>query len=60
MMEKQGIKKYDLRKQGIHAAVMDKLVKNKNVDISTIDKLCKLLNCQPGDILEYAEEQDNN
>lgn len=55
-MEKKGIKKYDLRKQGIHAAVMDKLVKNKNVDISTIDKLCKLLNCQPGDILEYEKE----
>lgn len=56
LMEKKGIKKYDLRKQGIHAAVMDKLVKNKNVDISTIDKLCKLLNCQPGDILEYEKE----
>lgn len=56
LMEQKQIKKYHLRQQGIHAAVMDKLVKNKNVDISTIDKLCKLLDCQPGDILEYTPD----
>ena len=26
------------------------------VSNACIDKLCKLLNCQPGDILEYVEE----
>lgn len=56
LLEKRGIKKYHLRQKGIHAAVMDKLVKNKNVDISTIDNLCKLLDCQPGDIMEYIPE----
>lgn len=56
LMEQKQIKKYHLRQQGIHAAVMDKLVKGKNVDISTIDKLCKLLDCQPGDILEYTPD----
>lgn len=64
MMEQKQVKKFHLRQQGIHAAVMDKLIKNKNVDISTIDKLCKLLECQPGDILEYTpdetEEIENN
>lgn len=58
LMEQKNIKKYHLRQQGIHAAVMDKLVKNKNVDVSTIDKLCKLLDCQPGDIMEYVKEDD--
>ena len=57
-MESKKIKKYHLRQQGIHAAVMDKLVKNKNVDISTIDKLCKVLNCQPADILEYVPDEE--
>lgn len=56
LLEQKHMKKYHLRQQGIHAAVMDKLVKNKNVDISTIDKLCKLLDCQPGDILEYTPD----
>lgn len=59
LMEEKKIKKYHLRQQGIHAAVMDKLVKCKNVDISTIDKLCKLLDCQPGDILEYTPDPEN-
>ena len=59
LMEQKNIKKYHLRQQGIHAAVMDKLVKSKNVDISTIEKLCKLLDCQPGDILEYVPDEEN-
>ena len=28
--------------------------KAKAVRFSTLEKLCKVLNCQPGDILEYA------
>ncbi len=58
-MEMHNIKKYHLRQQGIHASVMDKLIKNANVDISTIDKLCKLLNCQPSDIMEYIPDPEN-
>jgi len=32
------------------------------VRFSTLEKLCKTLNCQPGDILEYAPdpEPENN
>ncbi|MDE5885912.1 MAG: helix-turn-helix transcriptional regulator [Oscillospiraceae bacterium] len=59
-LDEQGIKKYHLRQQGIHAAVMDKLVKNSNVDISTINKLCKLLNCQPSDIMEYIPDDETD
>jgi len=29
--------------------------KGKAVRFSTLDRLCKELNCQPGDILEYVE-----
>ena len=31
--------------------------KAKAVRFSTLDALCKALNCQPGDILEYREEE---
>ena len=36
--------------------------KAKAVRFSTLEKLCKTLNCQPGDILEYAPdpEPENN
>lgn len=52
LMEAKGVKKYGLRKNGIHAAVVDKLVKGGTIDTTTIGKLCDFLNCQPGDILE--------
>ena len=32
--------------------------KVKAVRFSTLNAICKALNCQPGDILEYAEEEE--
>lgn len=32
--------------------------KAKAVKFSTLNKICKALNCQPGDILEYVEGDD--
>lgn len=31
--------------------------KAKAVRLETLDSICRELNCQPGDILEYQEEQ---
>lgn len=33
--------------------------KAKAVRFSTLEAICKALNCQPGDILEFAEEGNN-
>jgi len=33
--------------------------KAKAVRFSTLEAICKALNCQPGDILEFAEEGSN-
>lgn len=30
----------------------------KAVRFSTLDAICKVLKCQPGDILEYIEDED--
>lgn len=30
--------------------------KAKAIKVDTLDKICKALNCQPGDILEWREE----
>lgn len=32
--------------------------KAKAVRLSTLDAICKALQCQPGDILEYVETED--
>ena len=33
-----------------------KTVKAKAIRFSTLSEICRALNCQPGDILEYREE----
>lgn len=32
--------------------------KAKAVRFSTLDAICKALNCQPGDIIEYVEDEE--
>ncbi|MDE5802998.1 MAG: helix-turn-helix transcriptional regulator [Lachnospiraceae bacterium] len=34
--------------------------KAKAVRFSTLDAICKALSCQPGDILEYVEESEED
>ncbi|CDQ40190.1 MULTISPECIES: helix-turn-helix domain-containing protein [Virgibacillus] len=34
--------------------------KAKAVRISTLDAICKALECQPGDILEYRRDEDSH
>lgn len=36
-----------------------KTEKAKAVRFSTLEKICKELGCQPGDILEYEPEEEN-
>jgi putative transcriptional regulator len=34
--------------------------KAKAIRFSTLDNICKALNCQPGDIIEYVDEEEVN
>ncbi len=39
------------------------ILKNENgkaIRFSTLDALCRALECQPGDLLEYVEDEDGN
>lgn len=56
LMDKKGLKKQWLIDNGIHRATVYKLVKNENVTCEVICNLCKLLRCQPGQIMEYKEK----
>ena len=51
---------YWLRKNGIHSATVNKISKNERINSDTINALCKLLNCQPGDIMEYVPDTVEN
>lgn len=57
-MDKKGHKKFWLRQQGLNPKVVDALYKGNNVNVSTIMDLCRLLDCQPGDIMEYVADSD--
>ncbi|MGL5633563.1 MAG: helix-turn-helix domain-containing protein [Sarcina sp.] len=61
MMAKRKISSTDLSNQlGITMANLSILKNNKAkaVRFSTLNAICEILNCQPGDILEYVEEND--
>ena len=46
----------DLCKCGISANIPTRFSQNKPVNTDTIDKVCEYLNVQPGDIMEWVEE----
>ncbi len=57
LLKENGITSYRIRKENIIGqATWAKIQNGGDIDTRTIAKLCKLLNCQPGDILEYVEE----
>lgn len=63
MMAKRKISLGDLSaKVNITPANMSilKTGKAKAIRFSTLEAICKALNCQPGDILEYEDEEKNN
>ena len=48
------LKKHDLiNLADLSKATIAKLSKNEYVSLEVIDRLCLALNCQPGDLLEY-------
>jgi len=60
-MEEQEISKERLKNEiGVSSATIAKLSKNEEVSMSTIQSLCKFFNCQPGAILSYEEEINEN
>ncbi|MBU5590223.1 helix-turn-helix transcriptional regulator [Clostridium sp. MSJ-4] len=62
MMAKRKINSTELsEKMGITMANLSilKNSKAKAIRFSTLESLCKILDCQPGDILEYADDNDD-
>ena len=57
LMNQKGIKKVDLRKiYKLNPKTVDSLVNNRSVTVDTIMQLCEILDCQPGDLMEYIKD----
>ena len=59
LMESKGISFYKLKTDKIiGAATFEKIrLDYGNIDTRSINSICRYLNCQPGDILEYIPDQ---
>ena len=56
-MKEQGITQYRLHVEGISNSTLTRLKRNESVNMETTDKLCKILQCNVGDILDHREDQ---
>ena len=45
-----------LKEKLLSEGVIQSLRENKYIALQNISKICELLNCQPGDLLEYVPE----
>lgn len=55
-----GYSTYRMRKEKLLGeSVLTQLRNDELVSWANIARLCKMLNCQPGDILEYEEEEQD-
>lgn len=58
LMNRKNMGKEELRKKiQVSPATMAKISKNEYISLEVINKICAVLNCQPGDILEYVPDE---
>ena len=59
IMREKRISQYALiKKYNISPGQITRLKRNESVSTHTIEMFCRILCCQPGDIMEYIEEND--
>ena len=58
LMKKKGLTTYVIRKENIISqSALSSLKNGKSVTTDTIERLCKCLKCQPGDMMEYIPDK---
>lgn len=56
-MKEKGITQYALyTTYNINRSQLDRLRRNKNVQVNTIDRLCNILHCRVEDIMEHFDD----
>ncbi len=53
-MKNRGITQYMLLKEGVDNKTLDSLKKGKNITLITVEKLCRILECTPNDIVKFV------
>lgn len=59
-LKKAGYTTYRLRSEKLIAeSALQKMRNGEMIGIINLETICRLLNCQPGDILQYVQEESN-
>jgi len=59
LMEQKGLTTYRIRKEKIIAeGTLQNIREGKGITTESIAALCEALQCQPGDILEYVDDDE--
>ena len=54
-MKEKGITQYKLLQSSIDNKTLDTLKKNNNITLLTLEKLCKICDCTPNDIVKFID-----
>ena len=57
-MENKKVSQYKLLQSGIDNKTLDRLKKNQNITLATLEKLCNILECTPNDIAYQMKYDD--
>jgi DNA-binding Xre family transcriptional regulator len=57
LLKEKNITQYKLNNMGISHSTLTRLKRNQVVNTDTISKLCSILQCDVGDIMEYVEDK---
>ena len=55
-MKEKNISQYYLLQHGIDNRTLNSLKKNKNITLLTLEKLCRLMDCTPNDVVIFRED----
>lgn len=57
LFKEKGISTYKIRKENlISQSSLTKMKNGGDIDTRTLEKVCAILHCQPGDIMEYVSD----
>lgn len=52
-MERNNVSQYRLLQGGIDNKTLDSLKKNKNITMATLEKICRIVDCTPNDVVTF-------
>ncbi len=59
VLNRREMTKEELRiKLNLSSATIAKISKNEFISLRVVNDICKFLNCQPGDIMEYVPDKE--